>query len=756
MNEFLFFKIYPQKKRKLFFSFFFFFILNFTSAIYAQQTGCPNDFDCDGIIDILDVDDDNDGIFDHIESPSCFELDKKVYETGDRRERLAISTTLPYTNGTLEQLVDGVINTGGITIPASTSLVGKEIFRLTTRLASGIEYSSIVLSSSSTYMFYTAEMVLQGSKDGENWTALTANFKPRYANTLTITIDADKRNIYRHYRLWGIAGTTYTSIQNFKEITGVVSNYMPSFYPKATCEGEDIDGDGMPNHQDLNADGDTCYDVLEAGFLDNDKDGMLGNSPVMVNERGMVTSAQGYSTPNNMYWLDITKNVCTGEGIPQDEDSHCSDLEDLNSDANLAQSIFHSTIVSTKDGFSIFGQATNPTGSGNLETPTPMTPENGFAYEGEIRLATLAGRSGGEDPSQYFILSTKGLYVWGPTLNMAIPTGWTTNTAFSEIQLPAGVVPKNIKNISASYTNLVLLTKSGEIYIAAGNNSTVNPAIYGDGSTEIDKEWHKAHINKVISIKVNSSGQALAVTHMGGLYTWGINVFLGDTSAYKTLSVPTKMTLPASITKVKMTALTNNGYARGATYFVLGEDKRVYSLGGGSNGILGVGSSSGDSNIWQTVKSPSGTGAGTGTGYLENIKFITATLHDNSAGATGAIDENGVPYLWGANNANRLGAPSGNVLLPRVPDGITPGFHNIIGVEMGGHVTPIIDKRLGKFGYIGHMTKGSMGIPGDGIITSYDFENTPVVDFCNIVIGGRKKMRVTVNPMNINTTIKKE
>jgi hypothetical protein len=721
-----------------------------------KDINITKDTDGDGVWDVFDVDDDNDGIYDHIESQNCFDFES-TYETGNRREQLEVSTTLPYSEGSPQELLDEVTDTGGITIPALIPIANHEIFRLSTKLAMGIEYSSITLTLNAAIFTTGSKGVLQGSNDGLSWTDLTEDNQLSTINPITISV-AKNQGLYRVYRLLGTVGTTPYS-RTIREITGKVSNYMPSLYPKIKCEGEDIDGDGIPNHHDLNADGDTCYDVLEAGFLDNDRDGILGNSPVMVNENGKVTSAQGYVTPNNMYWLDNSKNVCTSEGIPENEDSHCSDLEYLNSDTNLAQSIFHSTIVSTKNGFSIFGQATNPTGVGNLLTPTPMTPENGFTYEGEIRLATLAGQTGGIDASQYFILSTKGLYAWGPTLSMAIPSGWTPSRGFSEIQLPTGIAPENIKNMTASKTNLVLLTKLGEVYIATGNYSTVHPAIYGDGSTVLNSSiynvWHKANINQVVSIKINSNGQALALTLSGELYTWGPNVYLGDASAYKTFYVPTKMTLPSSITKVKMTALTHGqGYNQGATYFALGENKRVYSLGGGANGILGVNSLS-PSSVWQTVKSPSGTGAGTGTGYLENIKFITATLHDNTAGAAGTIDEDGIPYFWGENGASRLGSTGGNVLLPRIPDGITTGFHNIIAVEMGGHVTPIIDQKLGKFGYIGHLTSGSMGIPGSGTITSYDFENTPEVDFCNIVIGNRKKIRVTVNPMNINTTIKK-
>ena len=38
-----------------------------------------------------------------------------------------------------------------------------------------------------------------------------------------------------------------------------------------TDEGDDdLDGDGIPNWFDLDSDGDGCFDVTEAGFVDND------------------------------------------------------------------------------------------------------------------------------------------------------------------------------------------------------------------------------------------------------------------------------------------------------------------------------------------------------------------------------------------------------------------------------------------------------------------------------------------------------
>nr|WP_315232999.1 T9SS type B sorting domain-containing protein [uncultured Flavobacterium sp.] len=63
----------------------------------------------------------------------------------------------------------------------------------------------------------------------------------------------------------------------------------------------DTDSDGTFNYIDLDSDNDVCFDVIEAGFNDPDNDGILGNNPVTVNAKGIVTSGVGYTTPNNNY-----------------------------------------------------------------------------------------------------------------------------------------------------------------------------------------------------------------------------------------------------------------------------------------------------------------------------------------------------------------------------------------------------------------------------------------------------------------------
>ena len=66
-----------------------------------------------------------------------------------------------------------------------------------------------------------------------------------------------------------------------------------------TYEGSgDIDGDGIINQYDLDSDGDGCFDAIEAGFTDHNNDGILGDSVVLVDEKGLVTTGiDGYTQP---------------------------------------------------------------------------------------------------------------------------------------------------------------------------------------------------------------------------------------------------------------------------------------------------------------------------------------------------------------------------------------------------------------------------------------------------------------------------
>lgn len=74
------------------------------------------------------------------------------------------------------------------------------------------------------------------------------------------------------------------------------------------------DPDAAANYIDLDSDDDGCLDALEAGYIDGNADGMVGNtSPVTVNAWGVVTNAaSGYTPlPNQNYTISAPISIAT-------------------------------------------------------------------------------------------------------------------------------------------------------------------------------------------------------------------------------------------------------------------------------------------------------------------------------------------------------------------------------------------------------------------------------------------------------------
>ena len=80
----------------------------------------------------------------------------------------------------------------------------------------------------------------------------------------------------------------------------------------------DTDTDTFFNFLELDSDNDTCNDVIEAGFIDLDNDGLLGNNPISIDSFGKVINViDGYTTPNSNYiiYTPIVLNTTFDDAI---------------------------------------------------------------------------------------------------------------------------------------------------------------------------------------------------------------------------------------------------------------------------------------------------------------------------------------------------------------------------------------------------------------------------------------------------------
>ena len=185
-----------------------------------------SDFDNDGVPDLIDLDDDNDGVLDGEEAPTCF-YSKEDWLMGSRKG-VVVSTSLAM-NATYRhpsELVDGDNGTAATSyavnfIAAPVATAPTTVYQFDMPLP--IELSEINLGfyNTSTHFAANTNIKLQGSFNGSTWIDLNNGFN--YAtttatggstsvpgitgtnNNVAFTVDQNGDK-YAHYRLYWTGG----------------------------------------------------------------------------------------------------------------------------------------------------------------------------------------------------------------------------------------------------------------------------------------------------------------------------------------------------------------------------------------------------------------------------------------------------------------------------------------------------------------------------------------------------------------------
>ncbi|MFZ4107189.1 beta strand repeat-containing protein, partial [Flavobacterium sp.] len=293
----------------------------YTPASAAVTTNL--DSDCDGIGDIVDIDDDNDGILDAVEAPSCY------YTAAESKVITSVTSQLAsYSTYILTNSYDNNASTSSGFV-ASQNWVGQDIFNITPTNPlpiTGLELDLVNWALSSTA---TDTFKLQGY-NGTIWTDLSLVVSSTATTgTFTITNTLQPNVSYKKYRIIGVAGACYYS--GVKELRLVPSSYQGSSYPKPTCS-VNTDGDGITNDKDLDSDGDGCSDAKEASATNSITANYTFAGPYGAN--GLANSLEtvadnGIINYNSTYQYAISNvlNACTdtdGDGI--------GDLVDIDDD----------------------------------------------------------------------------------------------------------------------------------------------------------------------------------------------------------------------------------------------------------------------------------------------------------------------------------------------------------------------------------------------------------------------------------------
>ena len=315
--------------------------INYTStynpyALNNTVNSCV-DTDSDGVNDVFDIDDDNDGVLDTEEGCQILAYDLTTL-TWDTDTAMTVTTA---DSSTLQ----------GTSTSGWKSALSTQTF-------------SLPLDISFTYSETTREVMVgfaeEDSDLGTSWNTATAfgfyiyntNTKARYNNTNGGTVTSNS-NGKTHRIVIDTAGnlTTYIDGQLTYQQTGLSTDQYKVYiahnsgtnkplenvalrtanYP-LSCD-LDTDGDGTPNGLDLDSDGDGCSDALEAGATTNTTadyvfTGAVGaNGLVDALETTVDSGTINYTSTYSAYAINGAINACT------DTDSDgVNDVFDLDDD----------------------------------------------------------------------------------------------------------------------------------------------------------------------------------------------------------------------------------------------------------------------------------------------------------------------------------------------------------------------------------------------------------------------------------------
>jgi gliding motility-associated-like protein len=405
-----------------------------------------------------------------------------------------------------------------------------------------------------------------------------------------------------------------------------------------------------------------------------------------------------------------------------------------------------------------------PTGLTGQVTPLEINTTNYSSLSGTIYKAGIGGSYTGTSIDQAVVLTSTGLFAWGAVGSLFNPSLTTSPgvaqitppVGSSPIGLPIGLEPSDVKMLFAMYRTLVLLSKSGDVYVLGYISGALDGigAVQGTAGTNV---WQRVKINattyltgvKAVRGQVGNTNinALIAETNDGKVYTWGRSTFLGDGSGVTYRSYATEMTLPDDVkTKgIRMIGLTGGvvGGSSFNTYYVLSNSGNLYAMGDNKNYQCGAFTRDLVHLNWVQAKKSAAA-----NDFLTDVIFVTVQEHSNSVPAAAAITKVGDFYSWGYNARNMLGRPIENASYdPGLAGGFIQGSDKALFAEMGGHTLLYVKEGSSKFCYVGHRINGSMG---DG--TSFDAkepifncDQTPTIDLCGSVPNVSDTTTSTIN-----------
>jgi hypothetical protein len=272
----------------------------FKSVYTTTIQFCDIDTDNDGVPNSTDVDDDNDGILD---TDEC-----TVTVNYPTLSNTAAYSFMQKNDGTAANHIGNAYTGGGNdpmnifdnNLTTQLRMHQDDFFELsmgqTIPKGTAMRFIGGTNGDLENVIVYVSTQTMDPAGDTNNGTGGGLGWANASAGGSTMVVPSSPTNVdatfiapfnFTHMQFYGV-----NSHGGWSEL---IFDPSPQVLYSELIEYCDSDFDGIPDSQDLDADGDGCLDVTEAGFTDANGDGQIDGTGIAAN--GMVLGSDGYTGP---------------------------------------------------------------------------------------------------------------------------------------------------------------------------------------------------------------------------------------------------------------------------------------------------------------------------------------------------------------------------------------------------------------------------------------------------------------------------